>query len=482
MTIILTLYIMVLVCLTVHLLRLFWLSLFARISHRQELPAVAEADLPTVTVQLPIYNEKYVVTGLIEAACAIDYPRKRLQIQVLDDSTDDTTALIARTVDQWQQAGLNIVHVRRVDRSGHKAGNLAHALPLASGEYIAIFDADFLPEPAWLRHTIAHFFQPDSDQLGGVQTGWSHLNVSESLLTVAQALTWEEFGLAQAVRARLGLWSAFYGSAGIWRRTCIEAAGGWSADTLSEASDMTYQAQLAGWQIWYDDTRLASAELPNQMLAYKQQQYSWAKGLTQVTKKVTGPLLRASLPSLKKIDALLYVTWPLSHALLLCLLLLKIPQLIWPPPIAVYLDALTAFGLTALMLPTLVNGLRGKNILPVHLGLQIGMVLNNTVAMLAGLLSPVGAESRFVTPKSGDSDQPTAYQIAPNWGLAVELLLLLLVGGAVWLAIWQQQWLALPLLLIYLLGIGWIGGQSVWEAWQWYVSRRAGKVSGHIKS
>lgn len=385
-------------------------------------------------------------------------------------------------MDQWQQAGLNIVHIRRANRSGHKAGNLANGLAQAPGEFIAIFDADFLPEPAWLRHTMAHFFQPDSDRLGVVQTGWTHLNTTESLLTVAQALTWEEFGLAQATRARLGLWSAFYGTAGIWRRSCIEAAGGWSSDTLSEATDITYQAQLAGWRIGYDDTRLASAELPNQMLAYKQQQYSWTKGLTQVTKKVAGPLLRASISSLQKIDALLYVTWPLSHVLLLCLLLLKIPQLIWPPPIAVYLDALTAFGLAALMLPTLVNRLRGKNNLPVHLGLQVGMVLNNTVAMLAGLFSAVGVESRVVTPKSGDTDQPTAYQIAPGWGLAAELLLLLLVGGAVWLAIWQQQWLALPLLLLYLFSFGWVGGQSVLESRQWYASRRAGTVSPQTKS
>ena len=288
MTIILTLYMMVLGGLAVYLLRLFWLSLFARISQNPELPIVTEANLPSVTVQLPIYNEKQVAVRMIEAACALDYPHDRLQIQVLDDSTDDTTALIAQTVQRWQQVGLNISHVRRTKRSGHKAGNLANAMPLASGEFIAIFDADFLPEPIWLRHTIAHFFQTDSDRLGVMQTGWNHLNTTESLLTIAQTLTLEEFGLAQGIRTELGLWSTFNGSAGIWRRTCIEAAGGWSADTLGEDLDLAYQAQLAGWRIGYDDTRLASAELPNQMLAYKQQQYVWAKGGTQVTKKPYG--------------------------------------------------------------------------------------------------------------------------------------------------------------------------------------------------
>lgn len=482
MSIIVTLYVAVWGGLAVYMLRLFWLSLFFRVSHNQEAPAVTETDLPLVTVQLPMHNEKLVVARLIEAACTFDYPRERLQIQVLDDSNDDTTALIARTVEQWQQAGLNVMHVRRSNQSGHKAGNLAHAFPLASGEFIAIFDADFLPEPTWLRHTVAHFFQPGSDQLGVVQTGWTHLNATESLLTVAQTLTLEEFGLAQATRARLGLWSTFFGTAGIWRRTCIEAVGGWSADTLGEDLDLAYRAQLAGWRIGYDDTRLVSAELPTQMLAYKQQQFRWSKGGTQVTKKIVGALLRASLSPLQKIDTLLFITWPLLHAFLVCLLLLKIPQLIWVPPVAVYLDALTTFGLTALMLPVLVNGLRGKNNLPVHLGLQIGMTINNTLAMLDGLFNPQGAKFWGNTPKSGSAEQPIAYQIAPDWKLVVDLFMLLLAGIGVWLSIWRQQWLALPLLLLYLLGFGWVGGQSAWEAWQWYLSRRAGIVSDQRKS
>ncbi len=478
MIIILTLYIAVLCGLTLYLSRLFWLSLFARASQQEELPLpVTEADLPSVTVQLPMYNEKSVAVRLIEAACALDYPPDRLQIQVLDDSTDDTTTLIAQAVAQEQQRGLNIAHVRRPDRAGHKAGNLANALPQATGEFIAIFDADFLPEPIWLRHTVAHFFQAGGERLGVMQTGWTHLNATESTLTVAQTLTLEEFGLAQATRARLGLWSAFLGSAGMWRRICIEEAGGWATDTLGEDLDLAYRAQLAGWQIGYDDTRLASAELPNQMLAYKQQQYRWAKAGTQVTRKTIRAILAAALSPLQKMDVLLFVSWPLLHGLLVCLLLLKLPQLLWPPPFAIYLDALTAFGLTALMLPALVNGLQGKNNLPVHLGLQIGMTLNNTLAMVAGLFGSQGTTFFSTTPKSGGADQPSPHQIAPDWSLMGDVLLLLLAGGGVGIAIWQQQWLALPLLLLYFVGFGWVGGQSVWEAWQWYVHRQPEKRS-----
>ncbi|HEX9922936.1 MAG TPA: glycosyltransferase, partial [Anaerolineae bacterium] len=206
MLIVLILYSLTLLGLTIYLQRSVLVSIYAKVQKRTDLPDVAEANLPTITVQLPIYNEQYVARRVIEAACSLDYPRDRLQIQVLDDSTDDnTTDLIAQSVRRWQQAGITIVHCRRPTRHGQKAGNLAHALPSATGEFIAIFDADFVPNPAWLRHTVAHFFRAGSSRLGLVQTRWDYLNTYESWLTYAQMLTFEEFGLAQVARGRLGL-------------------------------------------------------------------------------------------------------------------------------------------------------------------------------------------------------------------------------------------------------------------------------------
>jgi cellulose synthase/poly-beta-1,6-N-acetylglucosamine synthase-like glycosyltransferase len=471
MIVITILYILTLCGLTIHLTRMVWLMLYAKLQHQAEPPVVATAELPSVTVQLPIYNEKLVVTRLIKAVCALDYPADRLQIQVLDDSTDHTTALIAQSVALWQQRGLNIVHLRRPDRRGHKAGNLAYGLPQATGEFIAIFDADFMPNPAWLRHAVAHFFQEGSDRLGLVQTRWDHSNTHQSLLTYAQMLTYDDFYFAQATRARLGLWSSFYGSAGLWRRACIEEAGGWLADTLTEDVDLAYRAQLAGWRMSYDGTILAWAELPNQMLAYKQQQFRWSKGNIQVSRKLSGQLLTASLTPLQKTDAILFATWPVIHGLLILLLLLKLPQLIWPTAVAIYLDSLVAIGLVSIIIPSLVDWAQGKNRLPLHWGLQVGVALTHTYGLLVGLFGQMGGEFRG-TPKSGNSQQQNILQVAPDRTIIGELTLVLIVLLSVLFAIQQQQWLALPLLTLYLLGIGWVGGQSVWETVQWYIGHR----------
>jgi cellulose synthase/poly-beta-1,6-N-acetylglucosamine synthase-like glycosyltransferase len=321
------LYILVIFFLAIYLYRINGLSIHARIHDENIIEMPVVSDLPVVTVQLPVYNEKDVVERLINAVCQLDYPQDRLQIQVLDDSTDVTTSLIAQHIKKWSEQGLMIEHVRRSDRRGHKAGNLANALPLAKGEFIAIFDADFIPEREWLRHTIAHFFQPGGERLGLVQTRWSHLNATDSVLTYAQNLAVDQFAIAQSTRTRIDLWSSFYGSAGLWRKACIEEAGGWSSDTFSEDLDMAYRAQLCGWKIGYDPRVLAAGELPPSMLAYKQQQFFWSKGNTQVVRILWHRMQKTIISPVQRIDALLFATWPVNSMLLFALTLVQLATL-----------------------------------------------------------------------------------------------------------------------------------------------------------
>jgi len=469
MALILFLYTIVLITLTLYVQRFIWLAIYAKREAKPDLAKIplVEAELPLVTVQLPIYNEGLIVTPLIDSVCRFDYPPERLEIQVLDDSTDQTSDLIAAAVAQWQQQGVTIKHLHRPNRQGYKAGNLAYGLAQAKGTFIAIFDADFRPEPSWLRHTLAHFFQPNSQCLGMVQTRWEHTNGYYSPLTYAQVLNLNDFHFGESHRTKLGLWIPFYGSGGLWRKVCIEEVGGWLADTTTEDIDIAYRAQLAGWQISYDDTILASAELPNQMLAYKQQQFRWAKGTIQVSRKLLAPLLQAPIRLIQKIDTILFFMWPVSYGLYILLLLLKIPQLIWPSPVTFYLDVVVSLAMMTLLFPSLVDWYQGRKTVPIHWLLQTGICVNNSYGFLMGLFGQMGGVFHS-TPKVGTSQQAKTPQVAPNGVMIGELIFLIVVYGSIFLAIQQEQWLAVPLLLLYLVGTSWVVGQSVWEAMLWY--------------
>ncbi|HEX9880338.1 MAG TPA: cellulose synthase family protein, partial [Candidatus Binatia bacterium] len=245
---------------------------------------------PTVTVQLPIYNERYVIQRLLEAVCSLDYPRDRLEIQVLDDSTDDTADIVRRLVAHYQKQGLSVVHIRRGTRQGFKAGALKEGLERARGEFIAIFDADFVPSPDFLRKTIPYFCDP---RAGMVQARWGHTNADYSLLTRAQSVGIDgHFSIEQGARAWSGLFLNFNGTAGVWRSQAIRDAGGWQADTLTEDMDLSYRAQLAGWRLKYVMHVSCPAELPVQVGAFKSQQFRWAKGSMQTARKILPALLR----------------------------------------------------------------------------------------------------------------------------------------------------------------------------------------------
>jgi cellulose synthase/poly-beta-1,6-N-acetylglucosamine synthase-like glycosyltransferase len=285
-------------------------------------------NLPTVTVQVPVYNERYVIARVIDAVATLDYPRDYLQIQILDDSTDETTELARARTAFHRERGIDIAVLRRPDRCGFKAGALAWGLTQARGEYIAIFDADFCPHPDFLLQTVPHFLE--RPQLGLVQARWSHLNAAYSLLTRAQAMAFDgHFIVEQGGRHRSGLLMNFNGTAGVWRKRCIETSGGWQADTLSEDLDLSYRAQLAGWEFLYLPEVDAPAELPPQIAAFKRQQSRWAQGSVQTLRKLAGPIVRSrQLGWGQKVMALLHTSSYLAHALMVVFLLLSLPLLL----------------------------------------------------------------------------------------------------------------------------------------------------------
>jgi cellulose synthase/poly-beta-1,6-N-acetylglucosamine synthase-like glycosyltransferase len=407
--IVLCLYASILIALFVYGLNFYYLSFLTvhnRASEPKEPPLSA---FPPVTVQLPIYNERYVVRRLIDAAAALDYPIDRLQIQVLDDSNDETGNLAAGAVAHYRARGLNIQHIRRKRRTGYKAGALAHGLREAEGEFIAIFDADFMPEPDFLRETIPHFKDPE---VGFVQTRWDHLNGGYSLLTRLQALSIDgHFGVEQFARFHGGFFMNFNGTAGVWRRSAIVDAGGWSARTLTEDLDLSYRAQLRGWRPVYLRDSATKAELPVRLSAYRRQQYRWARGSFETARKMIPNVLRAELKPMTKLQALLHLTSYGIHALMFLLALIypAIVHLSIGRPYLVGIFGLAmVFNFTAFA-PTLYFTLAqiemGRDwlrALPKILFLSIlgsGMMINNVQAILHSFRKGVGEFER--TPKYG---------------------------------------------------------------------------------
>jgi cellulose synthase/poly-beta-1,6-N-acetylglucosamine synthase-like glycosyltransferase len=256
-------------------------------------------DLPRVTVQLPIFNEQYVVDRLLDAVCRLDYPREKLDIQLLDDSTDETTEVARLLVERYAAAGYPVVYLHRDNREGFKAGALEAGLKSATGEFVAIFDADFVPYSDFLLKCIHHFTDP---KVGMVQTRWTHINRNYSLLTEVEAILLDgHFVLEHSGRARSGVFFNFNGTAGMWRRQAIEEAGGWEHDTLTEDTDLSYRAQLKGWKFLYLQDVECPAELPVEMTAFKTQQARWAKGLIQVSKKILPKILKSDVSRHQKI-------------------------------------------------------------------------------------------------------------------------------------------------------------------------------------
>ncbi|MXX50397.1 MAG: glycosyltransferase [Chloroflexi bacterium] len=429
-------------------------------------PAILPDDnLPNVTVQLPFYNEANVALRLIEAIAALDYPRDKLLIQALDDSTDRTVQLVARKLVALAEAGFRVQHIRRAERDGFKAGALAHGLQHTADDYIAIFDADFIPPADFLRRTLPHLLEDPA--LGIVQSRWGHLNPEENSLTRAQKLSIDtHFVVEQAARNRSGWLVPFNGTGGIWRRRCIKAAGGWSADTLTEDLDLSYRAQMAGWRSLFLPDVEVPGEIPPQLAAYKQQQARWASGNTQCLRKLAGPLLASELSAAQKIMAVQHLCQYLPPLLMLLLLLLTPPLLL-----ADVLSSLplTPLGLLALAPPLMYaagqmrlypDWLRGLSAFPALLLLGTGMSLCSSLAVLSALLGRRGDFQR--TPKFARDWAGDAYALSLSPLLWLELALMCYALWAAALA-WQVQPQLLPYLLVYALAFAAVAGWSLRE-------------------
>jgi len=365
---------------------------------------------PAITVQLPVFNESRVVARLIDAAAALDYPPGRLEIQVLDDSDDETSEGAALAVARHRAGGVDIHHLRRPHRKGFKAGALADGLTRARGELVAVFDADFVPAPDFLLRLAPHFADP---AVGMVQARWAHLNRTRSALTAAQATMLDaHFRVEHPARMHAGVFFNFNGTAGIWRRTCIEEAGGWSDDTVTEDLDLSYRAQLAGWRFVFEDAVEAPGELPGDVAALRSQQRRWTRGAIQTARKLLPRIWRSPLSRRIQIEAVLHLTANLAYPLLLALGLLLLPVLLGPaslPPVAAW--AIQAFVLVLGVVPIclfLGAGRRPTGGGPLRIArdvvgallLGIGLSVNNARAALEGLRGDVGDWER--TPKTGD--------------------------------------------------------------------------------
>src|SRR5258706_2216676 len=318
-------YFIVLVILAVYGGHRYWM-VYLYYKHKKKkttAPAAYFEELPRVTVQLPIFNEQYVVDRLLDAVCKLEYPREKLDIQLLDDSTDETVVVACGLVERYAALGHPVSYLHRDNRSGFKAGALEQGLRTAKGEFIAIFDADFVPSPDFLLKCIHHFTDP---KIGMVQTRWTHINRNYSLLTEVEAILLDgHFVLEHSGRARSGVFFNFNGTAGMWRRTAIDEAGGWQHDTLTEDTDLSYRAQLKGWKFLYLQDVECPAELPVEMTAFKTQQARWAKGLIQVAKKILPKVLASDAPRRVKVEAWYHLTSNISYPLMIALSVLLLP-------------------------------------------------------------------------------------------------------------------------------------------------------------
>jgi cellulose synthase/poly-beta-1,6-N-acetylglucosamine synthase-like glycosyltransferase len=451
---------------------------------RQPAPAVPQTwpastpPLPRVTVQLPLYNERYVIERLVEAVLCLRYPRAQLEIQLLDDSTDATTAMAERLVEHYRSCGFHITLQHRSHRHGYKAGALAEGLTRATGEFIAIFDADFVPAPDFLLRTLPFFHDPS---IAMVQARWGHLNRDYSRLTRAQAFGIDgHFWVEQTARCAAGLFMNFNGSGGVWRRHAIDDAGGWQADTLTEDLDLSYRAQLRGWRMQFVPHVVCPAEVPVQMSGVKSQQHRWAKGSIQTAKKLLPHVLQADVPRFTKYQAVVHLTNYLVHPLMLCTALTTPWLLAAQPVVFLHTHLLTTVGVVCATVGPASMYLYAQRHLspdwthrlryfPYLLLFGTGLALSNTKAILEALYNRPGP---FVRTPKFRIEHPSDTWVGKRdrtpfpWLSLGELGLAVYSSYGTYLAVHQGAYLFLPFLLLYVLGFAAVAGLSLSEHFQ----------------
>ncbi len=429
--------------------------------HRHDAPrTLALTDTPHVTVQLPLYNEPTVVERVIDAAANLDWPHDRLQIQVLDDSTDRTTALARSRVEAHRARGLNIELIHRAQRDGFKAGALANGLQSATGEFIAIFDADFVPAPDYLKQMLPYFA---SGSIGFAQARWDHLPTTSPFAQALAIGVDGHFIIEQLARNRSGLPMIFNGSAGIWRRACIETSGGWQGDTLCEDMDLSLRAAMAGWQSAFAPNVTVPQEEPEYIANIKSQHGRWAKGGAQCLRKLSLPLLKSKLSPVQKAAGLMYLSGYAAHLMMLIIIVLWLPLALQPELFKQL--PLTFLGLGGLGLPieyvlsqlTLYQGQGVKKLvlrLPLLMAIGFGMAFNNGLNVIDGLLNRAGEFKR--TPKRGAGT--VGFDARQAWQAWIEIGLAIYTLVAAGLMFEDGQWITAGVLLIYTVGftlVGW---------------------------
>jgi cellulose synthase/poly-beta-1,6-N-acetylglucosamine synthase-like glycosyltransferase len=439
----------------------------------------AESEAPRITVQLPLFNEMYVVERLLESVTELDYPRHLLEIQVLDDSTDETVRIARAAVEKHKQRGFDIQYIHRGDRTGFKAGALENGMKMAKGQLIAIFDADFMPKPDCLRRMVDFF---TDERIGMVQMRWGHINANYSLLTrIQEVLLDGHFVIEQASRNRTGAFFNFNGTAGMWRREAIEWSGGWQHDTLTEDTDLSFRAQLMGWKFVYLLDEDVPAELPVEMNAFKAQQRRWAKGLVQVGLKLMPRLWKhPQLSFQQKVELFFRLFGNCAAMLLIVLSVLHIPVLIVRFNQGLFhmllLDAPLMIFATFSVVSFYGSAIRYRYpnekwrlwLIPLAMAMGIGLVFSNTRAVLEALF---GVRSGFVrTPKynvesRGDNWLKAAVKYRRKRGVLpyIELAFALYFVFAVYYAIRSNIYATIPFLLIFLLGYGYMAVMSLFQ-------------------
>lgn len=454
-------------------LRRLWILWLYRRGRRTVVTPRPPDRLPRVTVQLPIYNELYVVRRLIRSIAAIDYPRDLLEIQVLDDSTDGTVAIAAEEVERARADGLDVVHVRRGHREGFKAGALEHGMRLAKGDLLLIFDADFVPNPSILREIVPYF---GDESVGMIQVRWDHLNPEYSLLSRVQSISLDgHFVIEHEARAKNGLFFNFNGTAGVWRKRCIEEAGGWEHDTLTEDLDLSYRAQLLGWRFLYLRDVTCPAELPVDMNAFKSQQFRWVKGSVQVAKKILPRLWRSSLPLGRKIESTVHLTHNVTYVLVLLLSICVYPAVLirfasgWFTTLPVEL----VFFFLATVSVLIFYGVavrdahrdwrRLARYFPAVMSVAIGLSVSNTRAVLEGLFgkqTPFHRTPKFDIRGTDGTAAGKAYRGRGSGTAPIELLLAAYFAGVLVFTLRHGLFGAVPFVLLFLFGYLYVGALS----------------------